>query len=728
MHLLPRGIRPRNVGASAERLSIPSCPSPTYRLLRGLLIIAVFLSVACSSNTQQPVLQRVSSSALVRALPGVQIWKQGISSYVFGTNDTYEWSTHNIETQPAIQQAIRDAGFTLMRTFFPDKASDTEIDQRISTIENSGAQCLGVITNIFNVTFDEQLVRYLGNRCELYEFGNESDLNGISIQDYLRQWNSVIPSLRQINAAAKFIGPVNHNDVGNSNYLQNFLMGVKASGVLPDAVSFHWYPCWQETEASCLSKASSYGTVAQGVESQVASILGKVLPVGISEWNYDPSNPPPAYGDDPAFITQFSTTALRSMIAAGVAFACQFDAASYSGYGRLDMFDVANNSPKAQYYAIKDLIASYRPLGSSGQSAGTPGTTLSPTGAALSNTSPLISRGKPVYCYGNDAGAGGAEAIVNGHYGDWSFWRPSFAALPSWCAIHVGAGPTRLLMTWESDYVFDYISNNGLGPQDYSIAVSPDSTNGADGTWRTVVTVTNNHTRVREHLLPFANDSWVKMTITKGQPQASQPYVFIDQIDLYDVSTSLADTFFFSGDSITGIAYDRFDANQPSFAELVHRSYPQHFPAILDGGLGGWNSDGAAQNIDLWLMLNPDIHYWLLGWGTNDAFDNVAPDHFRANLQTLVNKIEQAGHVPILAHIPFTTVQNLDAEIQSLNAVIDSVAATNGLMRGPDLYSLFRAHASTYFLSDGIHPSPQGAQAMNLAWFQVLSPILYGGA
>jgi lysophospholipase L1-like esterase len=280
-------------------------------------------------------------------------------------------------------------------------------------------------------------------------------------------------------------------------------------------------------------------------------------------------------------------------------------------------------------------------------------------------------------------------------------------------------------MTWNSDYVFDYISDTGMEPQDYSISVSSDSTNGADGTWRTLVTVTDNHARIREHLLAFAGQSWVKMTVTKGQPRADQPYTTIDQIDLYDVSTNLNDTFFFSGDSLTGIAYDRFDANQPAYAELVHAAFPQRFPAMLDGGLGGWNTDGAVQQIDSWLALNPDIHYWLLGWGTNDAFDQVSPDHFRANLQILVQKIKQAGHVVMLAHIPPIEKRNLDQEIQSLNAVIDQVSAANGLNSGPDFYHLFLGHESTYLLSDGIHPTPEGAKAMNLAWFQILKPLLY---
>ena len=48
------------------------------------------------------------------------------------------------------------------------------------------------------------------------------------------------------------------------------------------------------------------------------------------------------------------------MISAGPDGAFQFDAQDYGVYGHLDMFDIAkNDQPKAQYYAIKDLISQY---------------------------------------------------------------------------------------------------------------------------------------------------------------------------------------------------------------------------------------------------------------------------------------------------------------------------------------------------------------------------------
>jgi len=322
-------------------------------------ILVMFVAVSCALYPQ-PTAGPIKSDA---AFPGQQLWKSGVSSLLFGTNDTQEWSTNNVETSSAIQAALKSAHFTLMRTFFFDKSladghatTDAEIEQRLQTIEKSGMTCLGVLFNIFNVSFDEHVVKYAGDRCQMYEFGNEPSFNGISSSSYLKQWNEVIPQLRKLNPRAKFIGPVD----GVNDFLQSYIAGVKTSGVLPDAISFHWYPCYYNTRADCLDKASSVIGEVQQVQAWERSLLGKVLPVGITEWNYDPSNPPPSYGDESDFMTQFSTTALHSMIQAGVAFACQFDAASYSGYGRLDMFDVTTNSPKTQYYVMKSLIAQYR--------------------------------------------------------------------------------------------------------------------------------------------------------------------------------------------------------------------------------------------------------------------------------------------------------------------------------------------------------------------------------
>jgi hypothetical protein len=345
-------------------LHLPSSGAYSRVLKTCTLLLVLVVSVICLSSTVSSSASKIvqQSAAQPRGLlPGQQIWKRGVSSFVFGTNDTQEWYHNNVQTNSGIQQALKDAHFSLMRTFFFDRSladnhltTDGEIEQRLKTIENSGMSCLGVLANPLNTDFATHVVRYAGKRCLLYELGNEPDAAGIGSAEYLKQWNRVIPLLRHINPEAKFIGPV----VGVDNYLKDFLVGVKQSRVLPDAVSFHWYPCWHDIEEICLSKADEVAEKVLTVRAWVKAILGKELPVGVTEWNFDPGSPTASYGDDAEFMTRFTIEVLLALIQSGATFACQFDAASATVYH--DMFDYQTSQPKPQYYALKSLIQQYR--------------------------------------------------------------------------------------------------------------------------------------------------------------------------------------------------------------------------------------------------------------------------------------------------------------------------------------------------------------------------------
>ncbi|MFL5658143.1 MAG: hypothetical protein ACJ8CB_28660, partial [Ktedonobacteraceae bacterium] len=244
-----------------------------------------------------------------------------------------------------------------------------------------------------DLDFDKKVVAYLGNRCNLYEIGNEPDLDfypasgpvvhHMSVQTYLSRWTEFVQALRQINPKAKFIGPVTGSDQGNdctytvvgtSCYMRNFLKGAKAAGVLPDAVSFHWYPCDSATDGfngngNCgPAQAQSYATVTNEVKGWIQSDLGKKVPLLITEWNADPGANPLL--ENASFMTQFTRQSMKAMISAGLDGAFQFDAQDDGGYGHLDMFDITkNDQPKAQFNAIRDMIKQYYPGGISGTSA-----------------------------------------------------------------------------------------------------------------------------------------------------------------------------------------------------------------------------------------------------------------------------------------------------------------------------------------------------------------------
>src|SRR5260370_25712782 len=364
------------------------------------IILITFLgisSTSCTGKNPNPVPSaRTPLPSASSPLPSCPLWKNGVSSCLFGTNDTEEWDvTNNVETDPyhIIQPSLKSAGFTLMRSFFfhhslrdGHRTTMAEIDQRLATIENSGMICLGVLAPVrtdpahpgsdsagdTDLDFDKQVVAHAGNRCNMYEFGNEPDLGDdqLTVQQYLHQWNEFIPILREINPQAKFIGPVTCTWQGNncdSNgrpsdcFMGSFLEGVKASKVLPDAISFHEYPCTDNANAAqCILNTKYYADLTTTVKGWVREILGKDLPVGITEWNMDSGNNQ-TLANDCNFMEQFSVKALKAMISAHLDFANQFDAQSYSGYGTLDMFDRDNNDqPKCQFNAIKDLISQYR--------------------------------------------------------------------------------------------------------------------------------------------------------------------------------------------------------------------------------------------------------------------------------------------------------------------------------------------------------------------------------
>lgn len=362
------------------------------------------------------------------------------------------------------------------------------------------------------------------------------------------------------------------------------------------------------------------------------------------------------------------------------------------------------------------------------------GTVSVPVGQHIqpSQFGPLVSRGKPVVCSKSNAEVPGPNAITSGLYAQWSFWGSPDNTLPSWCSIHIGIGPSRLMVAWYSEYDEDNAQwiSTGRMPQSYTLSVSANSTDGHDGDWKVVATVTGNPAHIRESAIPFAGQAWVRMTITEAQDHPTQDSILIDQIDCWDISTpALAkNTVLFQGDSITALSYDH-STGADTFDTLMHGYDSQLYPSMLNEGMGGWSSGGAVNNIDKWLALNPDVNYWLLQWGTNDAGAMEDPAVFRANMQTIIDKIKAAGHVPVLARIPPVISTGggqaqLTAEIVQLNQQIDELTQANHLIPGPNLYAVFSKDPQSLLQSDGIHPNGNGKKAINNAWYLAMRDVL----
>lgn len=311
-------------------------------------------------------------------LPGQQIWQNGISSYLFGTNEV-AWDPMAL-SNPAIMAAVKAAGVPLIRV--PLTASDA--DQRVSLIEQSGAQCLGILS-WHNPSDAVKVVQMLGNRCQLYEFGNEPS----SLSSYITTWNATISALRQANPNAKFIGPVLASP--DAQGIQTFLSAVKSNP--PDVVSWHMYPCTNQTLQSCQAgNHINFSKHTQEIGAVIQSVMGHELPQAITEYNFDwQDGKTPNH--DSATMQPFMTQALNDMIQAtqyGLVMANEYDLGGRAGAGTLDMLDPSSGAPLAQFSVLSQFIAQYRagasaPATVTSTATGTPctdnnqGSTSSPT-------------------------------------------------------------------------------------------------------------------------------------------------------------------------------------------------------------------------------------------------------------------------------------------------------------------------------------------------------------
>lgn len=327
-----------------------------------------------------------------------------------------------------------------------------------------------------------------------------------------------------------------------------------------------------------------------------------------------------------------------------------------------------------------------------------------------------ISLSKPVY------GTGDVSKLFDNGYGYTTTTPGAWACTAGdWAAINLGSGPSEILVSLcNDDAVFTGTFITSLF-EDYRIQVSNNSTNGADGTWTTVVTVTGNPVSVREHLIAFSGYSWVKLLVDACSGGK------IDELDIWDASNGKDNTYAFVGDSITIRSLARHTyyggGNRPSFQDdiLTNRG---DYPLMVCLGVSGSAVSGWTTQISTELARYPDVKYWCVSLGTNDGFTMPAQiSTFVTNLTSILNTIIAAGRTPVLCRVPWTGAASYgggDVNTCGLRYLndngIDVVRASLGVTAGPDLYQLFYNNRVAYAVESDPHPNQTGTLAWQAAW------------
>ena len=328
--------------------------------------------------------------------------------------------------------------------------------------------------------------------------------------------------------------------------------------------------------------------------------------------------------------------------------------------------------------------------------------------------------GKPTY-----TNTGNAALLTDGAYRGANAWAFSGCSTssPCWAAVHVGTGPSRLLVDWsyeDGDGELTTTAYGGTTVQDYTIAVSSNSTNGADGTWTAANDALHQYSgrRGRKRLhSPVPRDRLRRRFL--GEDHGDRDVRRRRSTSSTSGTRAPARTtrYFFHGDSITIRCANLRGTNvnygeQPSFQAAVQAVRPARYPLQTGGGIVGEGAADAVTEIAGYLPVYRHIKYWFLTMGTNDLCDGVTS--FSTRAQSWIDAVKAAGHSPMLVHPIWgnNVSAYCSANGPAFNAAIDTLVSTNNLAPAVPLYEATVGHPE-YFDRGDVHPNEAGCRVWN---------------
>lgn len=251
-----------------------------------------------------------------------------LSPLLFGTNMGLFDSNDQVLTSASTRSQLQSMHVRIIRMPIRSSLSEATEIQAAQTIKSLGAVPLVVLRGAVDPTVladDSRIVNDMntifGKSVVYYEYGNEEDLLGVGVTGYTTSWNAVVPQLKHIALQGQFVGPVNFQY--DRNYLTTFLQNANPR---PDEVSWHEYTCDDSWASSiCISHIANWSNHFADARAAMQSVIGTVLPIMITEWNYAPNAVPnDGKNNDTAFMSTWTATALQTLAANGIFASMQY--------------------------------------------------------------------------------------------------------------------------------------------------------------------------------------------------------------------------------------------------------------------------------------------------------------------------------------------------------------------------------------------------------------------
>jgi len=279
------------------------------RLLLTTLLLAVLLA-ACAPAT--PVVLPTATPKTLTVDPAISLGE--ISPYLFGTN----YGPMHAVPAAVMPQAV-EAGFTILR--FPGGAwtdandiKTFQIDQFIDFCKQVGAEPM-ISVRLLGGSPETaaELVRYtnkekkygvvywsIGNEANIYTQLKQADYD-YNLDHLNREWRPIAEAMKKADKSIKLVGPElsqwnvdlasTPKDSAGRDWMTEFL---KANGDLLDVVSVHRYPMYSPnnpvTVEALRANTRQWITEVEYLRGLTREIIGRELPIAITELNSDPSS------------------------------------------------------------------------------------------------------------------------------------------------------------------------------------------------------------------------------------------------------------------------------------------------------------------------------------------------------------------------------------------------------------------------------------------------------
>src|SRR5579884_862188 len=247
----------------------------------GLLVFANVRSWGASSRKTQTVSSTASPTRGGTDLP--------VSRYIFGTNLSPYDKNYQVLTSPSTRNLLQQMHIQIIRIPLKDQTTEADVMQAAQGIRKLKAVPLVSLYDPLYPDSEEENSKIIaimnsvfGSDTVYYEYGSEDDAIGISAEEYTAAWNKDIPALKRIAPTAQFVGPATYHYT--TQYLETFL---KQANPLPDEISWHEYACdAAESQAICMQRLNNWNNDITDARTTATQVVGKPLPIIISEWNY----------------------------------------------------------------------------------------------------------------------------------------------------------------------------------------------------------------------------------------------------------------------------------------------------------------------------------------------------------------------------------------------------------------------------------------------------------